>query len=383
MMIDKYKWKLARQRGIGGSDAAAILGFSPWRSPMDVWMEKMGIEAKPDATKEFLLNLGQELEPVIARLYTRETKQQVYEPMIVPVIHKTHEILIGTPDRLVQGDLRGVELKSENQFQDEFGEPGTDQVPYHYLIQCAHYMAVMDYPVWDVALLKAGTSFSIYHIERDQELEKEMIDQLRAWWARHIVMRQPPDIDGSDAWAVYLKQKYPRDILPITEGNEAAPTLVNNLRMVRQVLKEYENIEAAYQNKLKEMIGVHEGIKGDFGRVTWRKSKDSEHTDWESLAKNLFARMNFDPSRRASIIQQFTTTRPGSRRFLLSIRKGWTINGPGTEGNTIAGPDSRALPSTGNSGIGPGSPSEGDDRSTVRDGDAPSTGPGRGSGEAA
>ena len=38
--ISQIDWLKERQKGIGGSDVAAILGMSPWRTPYQVWEEK-------------------------------------------------------------------------------------------------------------------------------------------------------------------------------------------------------------------------------------------------------------------------------------------------------------------------------------------------------
>src|SRR6266849_2791235 len=151
---------------------------------MDVWLDKMGLkEETPDPDRDFLLDLGNSLEPVIAGLYEKQTGRTLIA-LAPPGIweHPKHPMLLGSPDRLVRGERRGVELKSENLFQDKFGESGTDQVPEHYLIQCAHYMAITNYDAWDVALLHGGARFNIYTINRDLELEKAMVEQLLNWW---------------------------------------------------------------------------------------------------------------------------------------------------------------------------------------------------------
>jgi putative phage-type endonuclease len=128
-------WLAGRRRGIGGSDAAAILGLSPWRTEMDVWLDKTGrTDVEPeiiDPDRKFLLELGQEMEKGIARLYTLKTGRELEPiPEHALLIHPKFPTLIGTPDRLVLGESRGVEIKTENSFQHKFGEPGEpDAIP--------------------------------------------------------------------------------------------------------------------------------------------------------------------------------------------------------------------------------------------------------------
>jgi putative phage-type endonuclease len=317
-------WKLARKKGIGGSDAAAILGFSPWKSPMDVYLDKTGMaeDVPEDKNRQFLLELGTQLEPVIARLYERETGKHLQQPSPAMWTHSKHEILLGHPDRVVASD-RGVELKSENQFQNEFGDPGTDQVPYHYLIQCAHYMAIGNYPTWDVALLRGGATFAIYTLHRDLELEQFMLDELLAWWDHHIVQGVPPDVDSSDAWKVYLRKKFPADILPIKPTDQVALELLQRLADARRGCESWETVKVEMENRLKLIIGEHEGLQGDFGKVTWRKTKDGSTTDMAAAFQWLANKTGTPQELREQILQQFTHAKPGVRRFLFSPRKGW------------------------------------------------------------
>jgi len=369
------QWKIDRRTGIGGSDAAAILGLSPWKSAMQVWLEKKGLAEEKDPAREFLLALGKDLEPVIARLYERETGKQLDLPFPVHWIHPVHKILMGTPDRFVAGVDRGVELKSENQFADQFGEPGTDQVPYHYLIQCAHYMAVTDYPVWDIALLHGGVKFSIYTIERDAELEHDMIEQLRDWWDRYIVADQPPDIDGSAAWKVYLRKKFPLNLLPIKENDITSQQLIFALGSARRVVEEYSEYQAEAENRLKMIIGEHDGIQGDFGRITWKKTKDREDVDWKiaflAISEEYKKYCPIINERKPSdvcdaVIKACTTLRQGSRRFLFQPNEEWEHHGQRgeeTRSGEIAG-TRRALPG-GDRQLGSGGTSGSDDKGAL------------------
>lgn len=320
--MNRNDWLKARKRGIGGSDAAAILGLSPWASPMDVWLDKTGRreDAVADPDREFMLDLGLQLEPVIAGLYEKRTGRELMVPPWGCISRPDFPMLMGSPDRLVKEDCRGVELKSENLYSDKFGEPGTDQVPEHYLIQCVHYMALTGYKYWDIALLHGGARFSIYTIERDLDLESEMLNQLSAWWQRHVVGDTPPDVDGSDAWKVYLQKKHPANILPILDAEDEAAKLARKLHGCRGMIAHLENAEDELQNKLKVIIGDHEGIKGEFGKITWKKSKDGTDINWEECFRDMLAH-HVHPDVQAQIgsevVARHTAPKTGSRRFLF------------------------------------------------------------------
>lgn len=289
---------------------------------MQVYMEKRGLDDDEfnDPENNFLLDLGLQLEPIIARLYERNTGRELLIPEVV--VHPEHPELRGTPDRMVVNELRGVELKTENQFSDQFGAPGTDEVPPHYLIQCAHYMMLTGAFHWDLAVLHGSARFEVYTIQRDAELESLLIERLTEWWNRHIVHDIPPDVDSSDAWKVYLHKRFPKNILPIEEIAPEHSHLVENLRRVHLIQNQVQDVRQEIENKLKGIIAYRDGLTSRYGRVTWKNTKDSNYIDWESAFHTLAMRTGATSDGTAERVQQEQTKiKPGVRRFLFTAPK--------------------------------------------------------------
>jgi predicted phage-related endonuclease len=284
-------------------------------------MDKKGLLPPEDSDpgRNFMLDLGLQLEPVVARLYERQTGRELLTPQ--PIMDAHHPELRGTPDRLVMNEARGVELKTENQFTEEFGEPGSDEVPGHYLVQAAHYMMLTGYPYWDIAVLHGGTRFAIYTIKRDQELENLMIGKLTSWWQKHIVEDVPPEMDPSEAWRVYLHQRFPRHVLPIEEIAPNSAWLVDSLGEIRKAEKAIGAYRQEYENRLKEIIGDREGIFCKYGRVTWKNTKDSETVDWEKAFEMLSSITKANESIQTQCIKKSLEIKSGVRRFLYTPAK--------------------------------------------------------------
>lgn len=324
----------ARRKGIGGSDAAAILGISPFASSMDVWLDKTlrAPITEPDPERDFLRDLGSVVEPFIGRRYEFETGRKLRSVPAPGVIHHPlHDVILGSPDRLVVGEKRGVELKTENRFQDNFGDPGTDEVPDWYRVQCAHYMAITQFDQWDLALLHGGTRFGIYPIERDVAGENDLLEFLLSWWDRHVVRDTPPDVDGSQAWATYLSRKFPKHTKPLIPADETTEAFAQKLVRVRWVIDEAEDMKSELENRLKLTIGENEGLAGEFGKITWRRSKDSVVTNFENALTEIRGTLPFViPDQElihkvdatiGEILKTHTKPKPGSRRFLVTERK--------------------------------------------------------------
>ena len=338
--MNNQEWLDLRKSGIGGSDASAILGLSPWKSPMDIWLDKKGLlEEAPDPKRDAMREFGLEAEPFIARKYEEQTGRKLRKILhsIVrgKILHgivrdSQCDFLLGSPDRLVVGEPIGVELKTENIFQDNFGEPGTDQVPMHYLVQCAWYMMLTAYPEWHIALLRGDRQVAIYVIKRDLELEQTIRERCISWWNTHIIGDIPPDIDGSNAWALYLTKKHPANITPPIEAEHEHEYLAEKLRQGIELQAKVEAEIEAVKNQLKQIIGDADGLSGDFGKITWRKSKDSVVVDWEGAF--VAASSWMDAKQEKECIDRFSTHRIGSRRFVFNPAKKELQNGNGTAG---------------------------------------------------
>ncbi len=330
--MNNQEWLDLRKSGIGGSDASAILGLSPWKSPMDIWLDKKGLlEEAPDPKRDAMREFGLEAEPFIARKYEEQTGRKLRKLFLHGIVRDSQcDFLLGSPDRLVFGEPIGVELKTENIFQDNFGEPGTDQVPMHYLVQCAWYMMLTAYPEWHIALLRGDRQVAIYVIKRDLELEQTIRKRCISWWNTHIIGDIPPDIDGSNAWALYLTKKHPENITPPIEAEHEHEYLAEKLRQGIELQAKVEAEIEAIKNQLKQIIGDADGLRGDFGKITWRKSKDSVVVDWKGAFFHALSWM--DAAQAQECIDRFSTHRIGSRRFVFNPAKKELQNGNGTAG---------------------------------------------------
>ena len=319
--VGRARWLRARQRGIGGSDAAAILGVSPFATEFDVWRDKVGVlESKPDTEAMWW---GREMESLLARRYSERTGRSLLlldPPGILQ--HASAPEIIGTPDRIVMGEERGLELKTAGEHgRHEWGLPGSDDIPAHYLAQCVHYMAVTGFPVWDVAVLIGGNDFRIYHVHRDEALERAVVDRLRAWWQEHVVRGEPVPPAGTKSNDETLRRMFPTHtgdvVLAPRELEPAAATLA--ALMNTEKLVKAKAAEARAQLKLA--IGANAGIESAGWRALWTAPKPKRVTDWQAVANDLVLKLyevdywKQHPQTLAELIAPHTTEKPASRRF--------------------------------------------------------------------
>ena len=149
---DLEGWLTYRRKGIGGTDIGAILGLSPWNSPLSIFLGKTGQNPPPKPTTQ-AMEWGTFLEPKIAADFRRDTNTlDLLTGLDIAtafpgrasgwaghtiVQHASYDYLLGTPDGFAPRSRRGLEIKTAGFKGDEWGVQGTDAIPEHYLVQCA------------------------------------------------------------------------------------------------------------------------------------------------------------------------------------------------------------------------------------------------------
>lgn len=302
-------WLEERRSGIGASEIGAICGVNPYSSVLDVYLSKLGISAPKEETAA--MKMGIRMESVIADIYAEHTGRELVVGKLTR--HPEYDWIFATPDRLVVGEGRGVEIKNTSgRMAYQWGE-GDDAAPPAHILQSQWGMLVTGLPVWDLVALIGGEDFRIYTLHADPELHAQLFDIARRFWHDHVLAQVPPPIDASDAWATYLANKYDRHSDALIASHPKADYWVTELMAARSALRVAEEQEQLAMNNLKDLIGPNEGILGDGWKITWKKAKDTLVTDWHELALALTPTPAF--------IHRFTTAKAGSRRFLFTTPK--------------------------------------------------------------
>lgn len=282
----RKEWLEARRQGIGGSEIAAIVGVSKWRAPIDVWASKTGRtpqgfgQPDDDPTNQFLW-WGTALEPLIARRYSVETGYDLIEDVGI-VHHAEHSVLLGSPDRLVKGMPRGLEIKNSGYKGPEWGQPGTDQIPEHYLLQCAWYMAVCDLNRWDLAVLFGGNRCEIFTIHRNAGLEDFLLEAGLRFWRDYVVTDREPPVDSTERYGEYLAQKFATGNQEVITAPPELVAFAEQLYAANRFMEFAETKKREALNQLAAFIGQAKGTKHPNFKVTWVRSKPTSTVDFKS-----------------------------------------------------------------------------------------------------
>jgi len=270
--MSKKDWLEKRKQGLGGSDAAPALGLSPWKTPYQLYLEKRGeIEGQGDNERMFW---GRTLEQPIRQHYSDLTGRTVIVPSELLVSPK-YPFMIANPDGIADG--RVVEVKTAGS-DTGWGDPGTDEIPDHYALQCQHYMIVTELPVTDVAVLIRGSDFRIYEVPEDRELQEIIIEREALFWDM-VQAGQPPQATTYDD----LKLRFGSMSKAITvQADNEAIVAVSRLKQLKEIAKEEEALKAVIMGILGEADTL---MYGDQVLATWKATKSGERFDQKAFQK--------------------------------------------------------------------------------------------------
>ncbi len=292
LMNQDFTWD--RTKYIGGSDIGAILGLSKFRTPLQVWQEKVGQKfARADSLP---LRFGNFAEDFVAQEYARSTGSEVVVHL-KPFIHPQYPFLSGHIDRFVlardaslfnsDGKLATttlLECKTANPFaKDEWGEVGSDEVPMSYLVQCAWYMLLTGCTQADLAVLFSNADFRVYTITKDLELESLLLDKALTFWHEHVLAHTaPPPVNEFDCKLLYAQSKTSKHI----EVNQSLLGLLGELPKLNAIVTECEDRISQIKQAVMQEMQDSDTLTLE-GRVlaTWKAPKPSFKLDAKTLTQ--------------------------------------------------------------------------------------------------
>lgn len=286
---------LARKQHIGASEAAAACGLSPWTTPYQLWADKTSDAV--DVIDNPRMEWGRRLESVVLRKYAEDLPRPDY--LIAPcdvVTSAEHPFMSCTPDALLPD--RVVEVKTAGlSSAREWGEPGSDAVPMHYLLQVTHQMVVTGRRLADIPVLIAGNDYRLYTVNYDEELAALLIERERAFW-RHVEDRTPPDVASiADAVA-----RWPKDT-----GTKVEATLdvYHAILKMQEIKEDLDRLEADYdalQLAVKTCMAEHSTLVDSANEVlaTWKAQSRSQfdYSGFKAKHPDLYAQFSQKQSTR-------------------------------------------------------------------------------------
>lgn len=238
--------ELDRSLYIGGSDAAAILGLSPWKTTLDVYLDKVvGKNEEVDASKAKIFARGKRMEPYIIDLFAEETGL-VIARRGCRYQHPEYPFLCAEIDAEAESG-ENIEIKTVHPFASkDWGIMDTDDIPVYYAAQAMHGLMVTGKQVCIFGAMIGMDDFRTYRVDRDEDVIASLRQKEIDFW-NMVQSRTPPEPQTtSDAERLFKK-----DNGSTVEADENAIETILTLKELKAQKKELEAAIDGEEAKLK------------------------------------------------------------------------------------------------------------------------------------
>jgi putative phage-type endonuclease len=253
-----------RKNFLGSSDVAAVLGLDPFRTPYDVYAEKTGKVAEEESEKK-ILSRGRYMETALLKYSEHELGKLIVNPANLEFSYGN--FIIDHPDAQVVKNKQPVEAKSVGQYAnyEEWGKPGTDEVPERVIIQCQVHLICCGSDYCHVPAYLPYREFQLFGVSKDTELVQMILDRTGEFWNKHIKKDTPPDSFPSlDIARRMIRQ--PKLVVKISDA------LVNKFAAAKDARLAAEKLEDIARCKLMAALGTAEMGNYSKGKVTYFES---------------------------------------------------------------------------------------------------------------
>lgn len=336
--------QLDRRTGLGASDVSAAVGLDPYRSPLDLYLEKKGL-AEPFEGNEHT-RWGNRIEPLLRDALAEKVNRRPggleevvrwfdpdrvadvrTEQKQVTVFHPQSTAIWATPDEVYfdvgDGELipvAGGEVKNKGaRVAHRWGESGTDEIPVEVMVQCFVGMACCELEEWHVGAYFGGSDFRTYLLRYDRAIATELIDQASAFWREYVLAdRMPPVQSGDERMQRTLARLFADHSDAIEPASPEEAEMVGFLVRARTAAEQADAEKELWTARVKQAIGDRAGLLAPHGKVTWKTTKGRTTTDYEAVVTELAQRYPDDVQRA---VESATRTGGGFRRFLVTPSK--------------------------------------------------------------
>jgi len=267
-----------RKTYIGSSDAAAILGVSPWRTALDVYLDKTSGPEPITPEKAAIFKRGHRLEPYILDMLEDEHGIHLlrFDDGKRSRRHLDTELpFLAAELDAETDDGKNVEAKSANFYgKGSWGEQYTDDVPIYYNAQAQHGMMVRGSQETIFPVLIGVDDFRLYHVKRDDEVITYLRQAEIEMWDRIQRLDAPPAKTVSD-----IERLFPWDHGSVIQASVEVRDAYLELKDLKKRLKLIESDIEEQESLIKLFLGEHQVLQfGADKLLTW-KSQNTDRFD--------------------------------------------------------------------------------------------------------
>lgn len=271
-----------RSKVIGGSDIAAVLGLSPWKTPLDLYHDKRNprLEGPPKA----VFKRGIRWEGAVAEMLVERLEQEGHTVEIVSgnrrYLDAEQPFFASEIDFEIRLDgareITNCELKTVHPFKSkEWGQSGTDTLPVHYTAQLMMGLGVTRRRNGMLAALFGADELRVYPVQADNDVITAIRQRAVAFWTDHVLAGVAPEPTTLEDLSKLFDKDNP-DAKPLLADHSIAE-MVLRMRAISAEIKAREAESEVLEFQIKRLMTDCTSIVMPNGKeaVTWKQRSGS------------------------------------------------------------------------------------------------------------
>lgn len=279
--ISREEWLELRRTGIGGSEAAAIVGLHKYTTPSEVFLDKLG--QLPEKEQNDYMLVGSCMEEGVLKVFQKKTGIEAI-PFKVMVRSREYPWMLANIDASCKvGEEYGVVEVKMPASLDGWKD---DSVPDYAHLQLMHYLAVLGWSFGYITAVLPGHKPFYKLIQRDEEVIRYLVEKEREFW-QCVEKKEMPALQFNSS---LVKAAFPK----ATE-----PTIVLDSELAEhcRLIKQFKNAEKGIaqlreelETELKVALGAHCGgvVMSEVGNFEVRWANRNRRALNTALVKERF-----------------------------------------------------------------------------------------------
>ena len=258
-----------RTKYLGGSDMAAVLGFSPYCGAIELWRSKRGLEPEPEMNEA--MRWGMLHEATVAQEFSVRTGKKIRQRRKA-FVDREVPIIQGHIDRDIVGEDAILECKTASAWMaNQWGEEWPDDIPKQYIVQCQTYLMLTGKSLCYVAVLIGGNDFRVYEVKANAAWHEHIRGAAASFWKNVEDGVEPDPLSDAEAasrWTQSTDRTVTADdrVIDLLAQLEQAKA---DKRVAESIAKE---LTIAIQNEMEDAEAVM-SPDGKRKLCTWRSSE--------------------------------------------------------------------------------------------------------------
>lgn len=270
-------WLKARMVGVGGSDISAIAGFNPFKSAIDVFLEKTGRLRTEENQK---MRWGRILEEPVAREYA-DSEEVSVQRVNAMLQHPEHNVAVVNLDRLIvkNGHPLNAEKSSVHRLLLQVGNGplevkttgwakawSSGDIPDYYYTQLQWQLGITGLRWGQFAVLISGQELLKPQVcELNSKVFENLLLLANRFWTNHVKKDRAPEPDQNPATLNSMKLLYPDVSERTVSLDENLNEAINQRKELDVAIKKANAQKAAIDSKiLRQMEDAKYGLTSEY-----------------------------------------------------------------------------------------------------------------------